>query len=96
MFDNLRTKWITQSDQFKEWKRGLRTTSIKLKMALSEKLGAKDLVWDSANHIADSKSAWTKDENEMINRIIKLLDLQFSFDPRDGMPQKTGIGFIKN
>lgn len=172
MFDNLRAKWQNQSDQYREWELGLTSASIRLKNALSEKLGVEDLVWenhddgqthqyvqfsnletskpvghhpptepitddgelpfgisvtldrdiktfpkqgysipvvlkyiekevhynlwDSINQTADSQSDWTKDENEMVERIIKLLDLHFSFDPRDGAPQKTGIGFINN
>lgn len=39
---------------------------------------------------------WNKDLSEFIDQILKRLESSFTFDPKDGVMEKSSIGFIQN
>jgi hypothetical protein len=49
--------------------------------------------WD-ANKCQASPSSWTSQE-ATVNTLIQSLDMHLEFDPLNGPPQKTGMGFIQ-
>jgi hypothetical protein len=50
--------------------------------------------WDSKANQPMAGSSWERDKQKLIERLLAVLERHISFDPFQGIPERSGIGFI--